>query len=597
MATAISSKLQSVTLNEGHSESYTHSSEDGNNEYSYPYYSSEEEEEEDAASSSSATTKEPATFTNELPLPTTPSITFTEDDLIQLSLLRSEEIDLIVSSSLLPESTRFDPSLHETLVFSYPELILTLTTGPRYPVLPLEYEVKNITLPRLVVDGLRVELKKIMVGFEEGESIDRWLTREENENYGIYEPDNIAFSLAKTTDEHLKTYRAELPSKRSPSAPLNITSQSLTTRSQILSSESGVDLTSYTTPPTIQELLGKSIPQICETIPTNYRILHVENVLKPRLYADFHTIQSAIRTRLLTLPTSHLKKSVPITHHHRSKSSGALADRREKESYATYLTTPKITFHGTPRSNIPSIVKHGFLRPGDINPSTNLPLEIRCGNTYGRGVYSSPSPQFSLMYSGFDATPTPATNFSGLKLIVCATIMGRPAKMTREDNWREQTKPYPNADSHVANNEHEYVVFQPRQTIPVLIIHLDWGKEHYEEFVNIPTNPLQWISQMAAKRKERKNQRRYEEDEEMKTLFPADIVKRKQALMARALKWFPYGYGPATGTKFTVEAVADVSDDEEEYGEYQKDKVEGVESGGNDYFWEMPEVGSGDEED
>ncbi|KAK6514362.1 hypothetical protein TWF506_008758 [Arthrobotrys conoides] len=608
MATAISSTLQAVALNEDIDEPYTpHSSDHEDNEY--PYSSSEdngdneyESEEEESSSSSSSSSPQPKTFKNELPLPPSPqTLTFTEDDLIQLSLLRSEEIDQIISSSLLPSSLRFDPSLHETLTFTHPELILTLTTGPKYPVLPLSYTLQNISLPRLVIDNLRVELRKIMVGYSEGDSINRWINREENENYGIYEPDNIAFLLSKTTYSHLLSYRTSQSSKISPQAPLNITSPSLTSRSQILSSESGIDLNSYTTPPTIQDLLGKSIPQICETIPTNYRILHVENVLKPRLYSDFHQIQSTIRSRLLTLPTSSLKKVVPRTHHrnhHHSKSSGILADRREKESYATYLTTPKITYHGTPRTNIPSIIKHGFLRPGDINPSTNQPLQIRCGNTYGRGVYSSPSPQFSLMYSGYDATPTPVTQFSGLKLIVCATIMGRPASVTREDNWREQSKPYPNADSHVANNEYEYIVFQPRQTIPVLVIHLDWGKEHYEEFVNIPTNPLHWILQMAAKRKERKNSQRNEiGEEESRALFPADVVRRKQALMARALKWFPYGYGPATGTRFVVEAVAEVSDDEEEYGEYQKDKVEGVENGGgsgSSYFWEMPELEDGD---
>ncbi|KAF3297409.1 hypothetical protein TWF132_007505 [Orbilia oligospora] len=569
MATVISSTLQTVTLNRDEYESYNpHSSDYEENEYSYSYSSEEDhgdneyeesESEEGGEGSSSSSSSPPKIFTNELPLPPTPTaLTFTEDDLIQLSLLRDEEIDQIISSSLLPESQRFDPSLHESLTFTQPELILTLTTGPHYPVLPLSYTLQNLTLPRLIIDNLRVELRKIMVTFSENESITRWLTREDNEqNYGIYEPDNIALSLLKTTSSHLTSYRNSLqPLTPHPSAPLNITSQSLKTRSQILSSESGIDLTTYTTPPTIQDLLGKTIPQICETIPTNYRILHVENVLKPRLYSDFHTIQSNIRSRLLTLPTPSLKKVIPISHHHRSKSSGVLADRREKESYATYLTTPKITYHGTPRSNIPSIIKHGFLRPGDINPSTNTPLEIRCGNTYGRGIYTSPSPQFSLMYSGFDATPTPATQFSGLKLIVCATIMGRPAKVTREDNWREQSKPYPNADSHVANNEYEYI--------------------------------------MAAKRKERKNKQRYEDDEESKTLFPADIVRRKQALMARALKWFPYGYGPATGTRFVVEAVADVSDDEEEYGEYQKDKIEGVETSSN-YFWEMPEIDGVDE--
>jgi hypothetical protein len=51
--------------------------------------------------------------------------------------------------------------------------------------------------------------------------------------------------------------------------------------------------------------------------------------------------------------------------------------------------------------------------------------------------------------------------------------------------------------------------------------------------------------------------------------FPAAKVARKEALKAAASKWFPYGYGPATETNFVIEEIGDVSDDEEEYGEYQ----------------------------
>ncbi|KAK6332630.1 hypothetical protein TWF730_004290 [Orbilia blumenaviensis] len=602
MATAVASNLQSLTINGDNDELYTPLSSSNNCETKFSNSSEisisgdlkeQEEDEEDNVytypSSSSSDSDSDSEEEEEDPPKTSPSTTFTPDDLTELSLLRELEIDLLVSSSLLPESTRFEPSLHDELVFNHPELILTITTGEGYPVLPLSWNIKNLTLSRVVVDTLRAELRKVIASseYDEEGSLRRWMERDSNDNFGIYESPNLAFHLSKTTAEYLTTHRNTLASKSAAdqpsSAPLNIKTQSLT-RSQILSSESGIDLTSYTTPPTVKELLGKTIPQICETIPSNYRILHVENVLKPRLYADFHAVQTAIHERLLTLPTSQLKKVVPQSHHRRITSSGGsssvLSDRREKESLAKYLTTPKTTYHGTSHTSIPSIIKHGFLRPGDINPSTSQPLQIRCGNTYGRGIYTSPSPQFALVYSGYDATPTPVTSFSGLKLIVCATVMGRPARVFRGDNWREQSKPYENSDSHVANGDFEYIVFMPRQCIPVLVVHLDWGKEHYMEFVNIPTNPLQWIMQMAEKRKVKKfNKKKREEEEEAEKggLFPADVVRRKQALMARALKWFPYGFGPATGTRFVVEAVADDSDDEEEYGEYQ---VERAETGG-----------------
>ncbi|KAF3940594.1 hypothetical protein ABW19_dt0209251 [Dactylella cylindrospora] len=542
----------------------------------------EEYMEDDDANSSNISTDQDETFKDELQI-STQDVTFTEDEIIELGILREEEIDRMIEDGLVKEDDRFDESLREKLVFEYPEMILTLTTGERYPVFPLSYAIDNISLPRLVVDSIRIALRQIMVQFDDKNAIQRWLTRADNEsNYGAFESDMVALQLAKETRERVIAYRQTLK-VNSPDVgiPINVTEAS--SRSQILNSEKGIDPSSYNTSAAIKDLLGKSIPEVCEMIPPHYRILHVENVVKSTLYSDFYLVRQKIKERLLKLRASQLRHSVPIEHQRKSTAHGDLAERREKEMLVDYLTTPKCTFHGTQRHAVASIVRNGFIRPGDKNPETGETHGIRCGNTYGRGIYTSPSAQFSLSYSGYEACPTEATQFSGLKLIVCATIMGRPAQVSRADNWREQNEPYPNADSHVANCEYEYIVFHPRQTIPVLVIHLDWGKEHYDEFVNIPSNPLSWIQQMRQKR----NADRTHWKLQGVSLFPADVVKRKQALMARALKWFPYGYGPATGTRFVIEAVADYSDDEEDYGEYQKDKVEEKDGkDGADYFWE-----------
>jgi hypothetical protein len=51
---------------------------------------------------------------------------------------------------------------------------------------------------------------------------------------------------------------------------------------------------------------------------------------------------------------------------------------------------------------------------------------------------------------------------------------------------------------------------------------------------------------------------------------PGAKQAKKEALKAAASKWFPYGYGPATGTNFVVEEIGDVSDDEDDYGEFQE---------------------------
>jgi hypothetical protein len=69
-------------------------------------------------------------------------------------------------------------------------------------------------------------------------------------------------------------------------------------------------------------------------------------------------------------------------------------------------------------------------------------------------------------------------------------------------------------------------------------------------------------------------------------LGPGDKQRLKEELIAKAAKYFPYGYGPATGTSFVVEEVGEVDDDEEEYGDYQKARLDGVDGEGNT-FWEL----------
>lgn len=108
---------------------------------------------------------------------------------------------------------------------------------------------------------------------------------------------------------------------------------------------------------------------------------------------------------------------------------------------------------------------------------------------------------------------------------------------------------------------HEYIVFSSAQIIPCYVIHLDWGADNASHFLNIPAKSAWRPSTRALA---------------PVTLFPGELVERKQALKNRALKWFPYGYGSATGTNFKIEEIGYVSEDEEDYGEYQAERKDGV---------------------
>jgi len=72
---------------------------------------------------------------------------FSEEELIQLRLLREEEIDALVEQSLLCEEQRWEPKLHDGFTFAHPEMKLVTRTGDSYPAIPLDYDVENLNLP------------------------------------------------------------------------------------------------------------------------------------------------------------------------------------------------------------------------------------------------------------------------------------------------------------------------------------------------------------------------------------------------------------------------------------------------------------------
>jgi hypothetical protein len=100
-------------------------------------------------------------------------------------------------------------------------------------------------------------------------------------------------------------------------------------------------------------------------------------------------------------------------------------------------------------------------------------------------------------------------------------------------------------------------------------LHLDYGSESAKEQHRIlATDPAEYFKRRARKRKPDK------EWEEWFSSCPGDDERKKQALKAAAAKWLPYGYGPAKGTNFVVEDMAEVSDDEELHGEFQHQRIE-----------------------
>lgn len=133
---------------------------------------------------------------------------FSEDELTELSLLRGLEIDALVEHNLLPQSSRFEPALLSTIPLRYPEITISIQTGPEYPATQLEVDFENVSLPRLVMDGLRIECRKIVVSDGEKNRVERWKNRDEEGGLdGFFESEMTALHVAMRCRENLQRFR------------------------------------------------------------------------------------------------------------------------------------------------------------------------------------------------------------------------------------------------------------------------------------------------------------------------------------------------------------------------------------------------------
>jgi hypothetical protein len=149
--------------------------------------------------------REGFTLDNDLEIPT-----FSEDELIELSILRGQEIDELVEHGLLPQGSRFDEELLNTLVFSHPEVSISLHTGWKYPAEQLEIGFDNRTLPRLVMDALRIDCRKIIIKEVEKNNFKEWRDRELRNSFGVFNFEMTALHVAQKIEEHLNKYRDSL---------------------------------------------------------------------------------------------------------------------------------------------------------------------------------------------------------------------------------------------------------------------------------------------------------------------------------------------------------------------------------------------------
>lgn len=415
-----------------------------------------------------------------------------------------------------------DISQKPILVFRYPEITLNIITGTHYPRQPPTWEIENHDLSRRVVDKLRATLREHLTS-----TINDTLVEVQDRKYLL--------GLVKVTTDYLSTYRASLLATSTNAKDGKRTKKS-----------ANID----EIPDTAYSLLGETLPQIFSKLGPDIRVLHVETVLRSNLRAKFLAKRLHLRQKFEEMSLQKLSACIPRDH----------KARRRKEDMIEELTRSRVTFHGTEAALVPNIVRCGFLLPGGRDPVTGGEHEVRCGSTYGKGIYTSPDPSFSHSYTSGEKTNWSKGSIGGRKMLVCAQLMGRSAVVGSEQ--RGMTEAVMDADSHVSSNQKEYIVFDPAMILPCYVIHYEGVDEDYEkdyEADNAWANNSTNINRLA--------------DRFGPALAPGDAQRRKAEIFARGSKWFPYGYGPATNGKFVIEDVAEVDDDEEEWGNYQEDRA------------------------
>ena len=286
-------------------------------------------------------------------------------------------------------------------------------------------------------------------------------------------------------------------------------------------------------------MAGVTIPMIANRLKeSDVTILHAELVMNPHLVDRFEEMYEFLSQKYQKHP-----------------------GRRD------YLSK-EVVFHGTRREFIPNIIARGFIKPGDAMNSNGDILQVRIGSTFGRGIYTSPEPRYSMSYS--DYTDFSSQRIPGQKIIVCAVLMG--CRYTcPPGRFMASGEPNKGYDSHVSPSKYEYVIFNSAQLLPLIVLHVTNGIANHESiwkqrFLQGPPIKLNEGYDVLSEMRKSSIAEIYTSE----TILTVGMQRRIMTKIAR--KHFPFGFGPAEGDRFIVEEIGAVDDDEEEWGEYQLDR-------------------------
>ncbi|KAL3425749.1 hypothetical protein PVAG01_02540 [Phlyctema vagabunda] len=108
------------------------------------------------------------------------------EDVTQPSVLRVQEIDELVYKGFPRPRCKIRRTDLESLIFTYPKVRLASYTEEGYTSWQLTCSLENKFLPRLVMDSLRIDARKLLLcDVQEKSNIDAWKSRDAEDAYGI----------------------------------------------------------------------------------------------------------------------------------------------------------------------------------------------------------------------------------------------------------------------------------------------------------------------------------------------------------------------------------------------------------------------------
>lgn len=301
--------------------------------------------------------------------------------------------------------------------------------------------------------------------------------------------------------------------------------------------------------------LKKTPQQIADVIPPQFRVVHIEPILRRDLAKHFRACQTRFRRAIERCTTDELRYRLAP----HSELEGRVKALLTRVDIIDDMLRPRLTFHGTNSNAVHSIVRHGFKLPGKLVEG-KVVASPRSGIAFDRGIYSSPSSLYAVSYASGQYQRTPIGNLPAMRLVVCATLMGRTCN-GRLSNRNVHGQLVTGHESHF-DGGFEYITYDEQAILPCYVVHLDLGSEAAREAIEQAQENPNNIQELSKPHPRLVQQ----------NLAPGDAKREKERKKAAAMKWFPNGFGPAKGTSFVIEEIGQVDDDEEDYGEWQAER-------------------------